>query len=222
MSTNTPISITKLILLPSILSLAITALRLIGELQNWNPTLFNREPGGGGALLGISWLMPIVGIYFAYKLIHNGETPETSSVRVLLFALLGIVLMVLAFFTFGQNPSEITLPRVIGGLLLMIAAAVVQFLPWRKLSKALLAYAFAARIPVAILMFFAIRGNWGTHYDVAPPNFPEMNWFSKYLLIGFVPQMIVWVVTTIVIGALTAGITAAIMQRGKAATTVEA
>ena len=69
---------------------------------------------------------------------------------------------------------------------------------------------------MAIVMFFAIKGNWGTHYDVAPPEFPAMDWFSKYLLIGLLPQMIVWIVFTVVIGALTAGITAAIMQRGKA------
>ena len=48
----------------------------------------------------------------------------------------------------------------------------------------LLAYAFAARVPVALVMLVAMLGNWGTHYDVAPPGFPEMGVFSKWLMIG--------------------------------------
>lgn len=222
MSTNTPISITKLILVPSIITLAITALRLIGELQNWNSTLFNPAAGGGGSPLGISWLPPILGIYFAYKLVHNSEAPETSGGRVILFAVLGFVLFVLAILAFGQDVANTPMWRRILGVLLIIAAGAVQFVPWRKFSKTMFAYALAARIPVAILMFFAIRGNWGTHYDVAPPDFPQMDWFTKYLLIGLLPQLILWVSFTMVTGALTAGITAAIMQRGKAAKAIAA
>ena len=220
MATTSPTSIGKLILVPSIITLAITILRLVGELQHWNTSLFNPAAGGGGALIGISWLPPIFGIYFAYKLIHNGESPETSGWRVLLFALLGMGLMVGgSFLAFGGGPSIDSPVRVIGGLLIILAAVAIQFLPWRKLAKVLLAYAFAARIPVAILMFFAIRGNWGTHYDVAPPDFPEMDWFSKYLLIGLLPQMVIWIAFTVLTGALTAGITAALMRRGKATST---
>jgi hypothetical protein len=32
----------KLILVPSVITLAVTLLRLVGELQGWSPTLFNR------------------------------------------------------------------------------------------------------------------------------------------------------------------------------------
>ena len=105
---------------------------------------------------------------------------------------------------------------LIAGALVIAAAAALQALPWRKLFKVLLAYAFAARIPVAILMFFAIKGNWGTHYDVAPPDFPAMDWFTRYLLIGFIPQMVIWIAFTVLTGSLAAGITAAIRQRGRA------
>ena len=49
------------------------ALRLVGELQHWSSTLFNRAGGGGGAIVGISWLPLLFGIYFALRLVKAGE-----------------------------------------------------------------------------------------------------------------------------------------------------
>jgi len=68
MSESTPapsVSIGKLILIPSLITLGVTILRLVGELQHWTPILFNRSAGGGGAAVGISWLPLIFGPYFA-------------------------------------------------------------------------------------------------------------------------------------------------------------
>ena len=50
------LSVGQLVLVPSLLTLAVTALRLYGELQGWSPSLFSREAGGGGSLIGIVWL----------------------------------------------------------------------------------------------------------------------------------------------------------------------
>jgi hypothetical protein len=223
MANSNDTSIPKLILIPSIITLAITLLRLVGELNNWTPALFNKAAGGGGALLGISWLPPILGIWFAYKLIKADETPDRSSGRVILHAIGGIVLFACGGALMGTQRPENFSPIVgIGGLLLFIAAVAIQFPTWRKFFKTILAYAFAARVPVAILMFFAIKGAWGTHYDVAPPNFPEMSWFAKYILIGLMPQLLLWIPFTVITGTLTAGITALVMQRGKATKPVEA
>jgi hypothetical protein len=52
--TDPKVSVGRLILVPAIVTLAITLLRLIGELQGWSPFLFNKAPGGGFALVGIS------------------------------------------------------------------------------------------------------------------------------------------------------------------------
>lgn len=220
MSANSETNISKFIFVPAVVTLAITVLRLVGELQNWSPSLFSKDAGGGSAIIGISWLPPILGIYFARKLLKEGETP-TSAGRVILNAIVGILLMIAGGFI-GLSPKIQFPGKIFVGVLMMIAAAAVQFASWRKLFKVLLAYAFAARVPVAILMFVAIKGAWGTHYDVPPPDFREMDWFSKYVLIGFLPQMFLWIPFTLVTGALTAGITAAIMQRGKATKTAEA
>ena len=51
-------------------------------------------------------------------------------------------------------------------------------------------------------MLFAILGDWGTHYDVAPPDFPSMNVWAKYLLIGLIPQLTIWIGFTVVVGMI--------------------
>lgn len=203
------VRIKQLILVPAIISLAVTLLRLVGELQNWAPLLFNASAGGGGALVGISWLVPIFGIYFAWKLAKSGDGP-TSAGKVIAFAFLAIVVVMgISFGTaalFGQDnlPALVIMELVVTAVGLGIIAKV-----WPALFKTLVAYAFAARIPVAVLMFFAILGKWGTHYDALPPNFPEgMGWFATWAAIGLLPQLTVWILFTAVIGMLFGGFTA--------------
>lgn len=75
-----------LILVPALLTLAVTLLRLFGELLNWSPALFSRAGGGGGALVGISWLIPLFGAYFAVKLCRSGWGPVSAG-RAFLMAL---------------------------------------------------------------------------------------------------------------------------------------
>jgi hypothetical protein len=207
------ISIGRLILWPSVITLAITALRLVGELQHWSPKYFNPEPGGGGALVGISWLPFIFGVYFAVRLVGAGEGPD-SAIRAILIPILGIALQMagaVASILISKTPS-------IGAILLINFAALVALISqrwgWSALFKTLLAYSFAARIPVALIMLFAIRGDWKTHYDVAPtPDFPAMPWFTKWLLIGALPQFVIWIAFTVIIGGLLGGITGAVMRR---------
>ena len=99
------------------------------------------------------------------------------------------------------------------------AAASVQYPAWPRLFKTLLAYGYAARIPVAILMYFAMRGNWGTHYDAIPPEAPAaMNELGqKYFWLGFLPQLIAWVGFTIWIGSLFGSLAVAIARRRRLA-----
>ncbi len=58
----------KLVFVPALITLGITLLRLGAELMDLPPWLASKAPGGAGAILGISWLPPFFGIYFAYKL----------------------------------------------------------------------------------------------------------------------------------------------------------
>jgi hypothetical protein len=215
-TSGTHLSTIRLILVPALITLAVTILRLVGELQHWSNLLFNPNAGGGFALVGIVWLPIIFGPYFGLKLSGAGEAPSGAG-KAIGFALLGLVLVIggamLAFGPKPQFPGKMLL-----GLLIVAAGAALQFLPWPALAKTLVAYGYAARIPVAILMFFAIQGNWGTHYDALPSDYsgPTSLW-GKYFAIGLVPQLVFWVAFTVAFGSLFGAIITAIVRRGKPA-----
>jgi hypothetical protein len=206
----------QLIMVPAVVTLAITILRLVGETQHWSPTLFNPSAGGGLAPIGISWLPLIFGPYFALKLAGAGDGPSSVG-KSIGFAVLGLVLLIGGgIVAFAPKPA---FPgKIVVGMLLIAAAAALQFSSWPGLAKTLAAYAYAARIPVAIVMFFAIKGNWGTHYDVVPPNYTgPTDFLGKFALIGLLPQIVIWPVFTLIVGLLLGSIAAAIARRGKPA-----
>lgn len=66
-------------------------------------------------------------------------------------------------------------------------------------------------------MLAAIFGRWGTHYDVAPPGFPEMGPLALWFTIGFLPQLTIWMAYTVVVGALFGIVAAAIAARRRPA-----
>ena len=90
MSKTPSTSIGNLILIPAVITLAVTILRLVGELRHWPRALFNPDAGGPGALVGISWLPLVFGIYFALKLIQAGDGP-VSPLRAILHVIAGVV-----------------------------------------------------------------------------------------------------------------------------------
>jgi hypothetical protein len=201
----------RLILVPALITLAVTLLRLTGELLNWSPALFNRQPGGPGAIVGIVWLVFVFGIYFAVRLVRAGLGPSGLG-RVFGFAFLALLIPVVV----GVGGARLKAgPLAQLGLLAVasIPAIVVAMRGWPALGRVLLAYGLAARIPVALVMLAAILGNWGTHYDVLPPAFPEMSAIPKWFLIGLVPQLTGWLAFTVVVGMLMGGLTAAVMGR---------
>lgn len=212
MSQENPVSVGKLILIPALITLGVTILRLVGELQNWPSLLFSRAAGGGGAIVGISWLPIIFGIYFALKLARAGAGPVSLG-KAFGFTVLALLVMVAGGYLFGV--SEFRGLKLAAGCVLIALSAVTPMLGWPSLTKALIAYAYAARIPVVVIMYFAIRDSWGTHYDGPPPNFPEMGYMSKFFLIGVLPQLIAWIAFTVIVGMLVGSITAAISRHGK-------
>ena len=207
-------SIGQLIFIPAVITLAITLLRLVGELLHWPRALFNPDPGGPGALVGISWLPLVFGIYFALKLIEVGAGPA-SPLRALLHVIAGAAVGILGSFALARFlPSFYG--QLIGVCVMFPVAAVIAYRGWPALGKTLLAYALAARIPVAILMYFAMRGNWGTHYDAIPPEAPEIlhaQFWPKYLWLALLPQLTVWIGMAVLAGSLTGSITALVKRR---------
>jgi hypothetical protein len=200
-NSNNGLSITQLIAVPAIITLAVTILRLVGELLHWSPALFSPKVGGGGSLVGIAWLAPIFGIYFAIKLSHAGAGPGSIG-RAIGFSLLALVIFVAGGFALRAGESKAVPPLLLLGLAFMAVSAFVPRTGWPALFKVLLAYAFAARIPVLVVMFFAMKGNWGTHYDVAPDRFASVGLWTKYLELAVLPQMTLWMAFTTILGSL--------------------
>jgi len=208
---NSP-SLGRLVLVPGLITLGVTVLRLVGELQHWSNLLFSPAAGGGMAIVGIVWLAPVFGIYFALKLAGAGARPAGLG-KATAFAFLGLVLMVGAVTLFALSKFA-SAPMLAGGSILFLAAILVPLTGWPQLTKALIAYGYFARVPVAVVMYFALRGNWGTHYDGPPPGLPEMGFWAKYLVIGLIPQLLLWVAFTVIVGSLLGIAAVAITRRG--------
>jgi hypothetical protein len=230
----------SLIAIPALISLGVTILRLVGELQHWPAPWFSEtigrvaslSPGelpdcrtpwfnpvahGEGAIIGITWLPIIFGPYFALKL-RAGAGGPSSRGKSIGFALLGLAVlfpaMAWAQFTFSY-PSIKTLVAFVA----VLAAALIPGIGWRALAKTLLVYALAAGIPGLIVMYCAMRGNgghgWGTHYDAVSPIFARLPLATKFFYEAFVPQMTLWIGWTVVVGSVFGAVLAALVPRGK-------
>jgi hypothetical protein len=182
MENTKSISIMRLITVPALITLGITILRLIGELQHWHRPWVDATAGGGGALIGISWLPIIIGPYFAVKLLMDGDAPRSLG-KAAGFAFLGLLV---AFGSMWLLSATFLHPSILS-LVAFVLALVAAFIPrigWRSLGNALLAYAFAARIPVLVVMYLAMRGHggagWGTHYDASEPMFANLPLLKKF------------------------------------------
>jgi hypothetical protein len=206
-------SVRQLLLGPTMITLAVTVLRLVGELQGWSPRLFSKEAGGGGALVGIAWLVPVFGAWFGWRLARSGERPGSLG-RALGLTVLALALLPASGFVAGKlGVDAMSLTTLAIYAVVSVAALGVTLLAWPGLGRVLVAYGLGARIPVVLVMLAAILGNWGTHYDVPPPGAPEMSGLWKWAVIGLLPQMTIWLWFTSVIGGLFGIVAGAIASR---------
>jgi len=142
-----------------------------------------------------------VGAYFGWRLGRAGVPAPHPVVSVgvpVLAALAGALVAALAGRLLKTSwTSNLALWGVVS-----ILVAVAAFVSWPALGRLLLVYAYAARVPVAIVMAVAIFRHWGTHYDVPPPGFPLMPQGRRWLWIGLLPQATMWVAWTMATGAV--------------------
>ncbi len=215
MSQTTPparLSTGRLVLVPTLLTLAVTLLRLVGELRGWPGPWFDRDSG----IVGITWFLPpIFGFYFAWKLWRGGDRIERVG-RAFALGLLGFLLIeaveaiVFPYF----HVSIFSKPEAFLLILWTVAAvsAFLQYLAWPALFKTLTLYGLGARIPVVVIMFFALRSHWGTHYDYLSGP-PALGFWPRFLRFGLLEELIYWVSFTVVIGSLAGSVAAALAKR---------
>jgi hypothetical protein len=144
------------------LSVAVTLLRFALE-KTAAPVAWTHA-------VGITWLIPLVGVFFAINLHASG--------------------------------------RGLGAL-----------------ATTLLAYALPVRAFVFALMVTATRLRLGSHYDVSPLTAVQ-NYFtgaiytfeagsvSQLLVLGLVPQLLVWPAVTVVVGVVVGGLTLLLLRLG--------
>ncbi len=193
--------ILPLLVWPALITLALTVLRLVGELRGWSPDYFSRLPGGGLSPLGITWLAPLMGIYFGWRLARAG-VPAPHPIVVAGVPVLAAATGVLVALLAGRLlKTGWTTNLALWGVASVLVAAVV-FACWPALGKLLLAYAYAARIPVMVVMALAIWRHWGTHYDAPPPGYPSMSMLRRWLWTGLLPQGTMWVAWTLLTGMI--------------------
>jgi hypothetical protein len=202
----------SLVLMPALITLAVTLLRLTGELLHCSERFFSRAAGGAFALVGIVWLVPIFGVLFGLRLVRTGHPPPRTS-RAILAGILGVLavpLLVTVWARLGFPPVAQVLAFCAG------YAVVAWFVAksWPALAKVLFAYGLLARIPVAVIMLIAIFANWGTHYELGRPDLPPLEPpLVKWLVIGLAPQLGLWVSFTVIVGLLCGAIAAAVTSR---------
>jgi hypothetical protein len=208
MAEREDLRVRRLILVPALITLAVTLLRLAGEMSGWSERLFSRQAGGGGALVGIVWLIPLFGIYFGLRLARAGLGPVRAG-RALSFALLAFAvntgLGVAAFNVLASPVAQLAAFAVTSWLAILIAKP-----GWPALWRVLLAYGFAARVPVLLVMLPAIFAGWDSHYAKPRPDFPAMGPWGIFFWTALVPQLSVWIYLTVVVGMLFGALAAAL------------
>lgn len=204
----------SLVLVPAIVTLLVSIVRLVGELQGWSPLLFGSEAGGANqdkvpGLLGISFLVPIFGIWFGYRLRKTSGQPANlrratiTSALGLLVLIGGFALLVALELITLPNEEAPVEPRGMEYMLGLFAASIaVMFVAWPRLALTTLVYGLLARIPVIVITLLALNAeDWDTHYTKVPDGLliPAEQSRAAFLI---TPQLTVWIAFTVVIGGL--------------------
>ncbi|MFN7589526.1 MAG: hypothetical protein ACK501_02630 [Planctomycetota bacterium] len=219
-----PRGILSLVLVPALLTLVVTIVRLVGELAGWMPVLFNSHgpgPKQQQGLFGITLLIPLFGCWFGWMLRRDTGGPANLTSALLQYVIGAGVLVggFLAALTLGwivmpteAQPGEVVGMGVVFGLL--AAAFLVALTAWPRLSSTLLVYALLARLPVVAVTFVAVARNWGTHYEQLAPGFQVPEGMDKATFLSM-PQLVLWPVVTMLVGGLCGCLGAALAGKKK-------
>jgi hypothetical protein len=199
-----------IIVVPALITLAVTLARLAGELLGGSDSMFSREAGGKAALVGIVWLIPVFAIYFGLRLARAGEGPPSAG-RALGYALLAFAINTACFIgavkLLASPVAQLGVFAVTSWIAILVARR-----GWPELWRILLAYGFAARLPVLIVMFLSIFGSWDTHYAKPRPDFPPMGPWGLFFWTAMLPQLSIWIYLTIVGGMIFAALAVAVRR----------
>lgn len=206
--------ILRLVLVAGAITLAITGVRLWGELEGWDERWFARSAGGGAAIVGISWLVILFGFLFGRRLAQNGRRPASAG-KALLLPLLGFGVPIATMMVCRQVLDLPFADCVLPFFASAWVGALLALLAWPTLFAVNLLYGILARAPVVAVTYWAVAQGWDTHYTKPAPDSPPMQgnelafWLSA-AQVGF------WIPFTITIGGMF-GALGAVLTRKPAA-----
>lgn len=209
----------KLAFWPGVITLAITLLRLLAELQNWDAALASDRGGGDLALIGISWFMFPVGAWMGWKLARAGD-PPTQPGRALathaIFAVAAVLWfgLMAALLVEGEDVST-AFPDIV--FINGAAYTVLAIVLWRlspQICRVMFAYGVLARVPVIVITCIAVPMQWGTHYERIGPGdgLPGYSDLAAVLGLSYA-QALLWVPITMLFGGLVASVVTYVMAR---------
>ncbi|MBL8752552.1 MAG: hypothetical protein JNK15_04560 [Planctomycetes bacterium] len=192
------------LLWPSLVTLALSIVRLLSEVQGWVTT----ASGGRGLPLGISWLIFVLGGYWGHRLARGDAGPRVARAWSWpLVAMLAVVVtgLVLVRPLVGAPHSEATWTQLRVAVLAMAGVttlgAVAMFFAWPRLALLLLLYAIPARATVVGIALLAKDRGWDTHYTKFGPMGMERD-AAESLVAVLASQVGFWIPLTIVGGVL--------------------
>jgi hypothetical protein len=192
---------------PLLVTTALSAVRLLGEVQGW----FHTHSGGRLHPLGITWCIFVFGAWFGWRLSRQGSAPRVRLPW--LWALLAMAAAVAAAIhgfrpLVGADRSEATFGAVREAVVVIVTVTAIggasMFLVWPRLAQLLLCYGLGARAVVLVLTWLAKGQGWDTHYTkFGPPGIERESIGATMLAAGFA-QLGFWVPFTILGGTLAA------------------
>ncbi|MBL8752885.1 MAG: hypothetical protein JNK15_06245 [Planctomycetes bacterium] len=208
MSSSPGRSVLGAVLIAAVVSLAITALRLYGEVQKWAPEVFRTDPGSPNAWFGITFLVIPFGFWFGRRLAANGHRPAHVG-KTMLFAIVGMAVVAGVMYVVINHLKDWTVRAYLmnGGA---VAAGLFLFAAWRRAWLTLVAYGLLARIPVVAAQYFSIQNGWDTHFAKGPP---ESNPADALFLLTMAQSFFWPFGFTVLVGGLFAAIGAATVRR---------
>jgi hypothetical protein len=205
MKSNSPASLPRAVGIAAAVTLAVTLVRLLGEMQQWAPRVFDVRPGGGLSPFGITWLVLPFGFWFGRRLALVGQRPR-STAAACVWLLLGIALGVAGFV----GAFVVTLDWRMRSLLANTAAVLAGLLAFRAWPRAyvvLAAYGALARLPVIVVQYVSIECGWLNHFAKGPPGSDPQH---ALLLLLTAAQCLLWPLGwTTLVGGLAAVLGAA-------------
>ncbi len=217
-----PPSIRSLVVVPAILTLAVTIVRLVGELNGWSPLLFGTASADGPkAIIGISWLIFVFGLWFGFR-VQRSSAGLAKPGKTLLCCLLPIAIL-FGGFALSEKLGLVSMPtpeapgevKGLGWFLgISAVAALTSIVIWARIGVILLVYSLLARLPVVVVTWFALERGWETHHVKLPPEFTAPPADERFFVLAM-PQVTFWPVLTIVFGTVMAALGALIAGRRK-------